>query len=205
MSKPYLAAAALVVAVAATPLTHDAEVNVGAPAETSAQQPAAISVVPWTHPSLYRAARESLAEAVALAVRQLRAHPACRGLFEAFGEDAEKILARSRYYAATVEQEQRVCRATYAFTTVRGRKVGLCRSFHSLPRERAAVIVLHEALHHAGLNERPPHPDGMDTWQINKLVARSCGLESLHGRRAPGQASPAGHLAPAGEAAESEP
>jgi hypothetical protein len=37
----------------------------------------------------------------------------------------------------------------------------VCRLFQRLGDERAAVVLIHEALHHAGLTEYPQDPEAM--------------------------------------------
>jgi hypothetical protein len=38
------------------------------------------------------------------------------------------------------------------------------------------MVIVHEALHHAGLNEYPKDPDAMTSKQINGMVMKHCGL-----------------------------
>jgi len=38
------------------------------------------------------------------------------------------------------------------------------------------MVIIHEALHHAGLTEYPQDPNGMTSNQINGMVAEQCGL-----------------------------
>jgi hypothetical protein len=52
----------------------------------------------------------------------------------------------------------------------------LCRGFSSLGAERAAVTLIHEALHWAGLSEKPLDKDGMDPRDIDRMVKKACGL-----------------------------
>jgi hypothetical protein len=42
--------------------------------------------------------------------------------------------------------------------------------------EQAAMVIIHEALHHAGLSEYPQDPDGMTSRAINGMVMEQCGL-----------------------------
>ena len=53
---------------------------------------------------------------------------------------------------------------------------GLCPSFGDLSSKQAAVVLIHEALHHAGLTEQPADPLGMTPDQRNQLVEASCRL-----------------------------
>jgi hypothetical protein len=113
-----------------------------------------------------------LRNSFALAVRQVAEVPACRALFAALDTDAETELATTLYYAAP---PQSPCTdTTAAFTVVRSPATWLCPTFERLMTDEAAVILIHEALHHAGLGERPPTPDAMTSEQINAMVTASC-------------------------------
>jgi len=39
-----------------------------------------------------------------------------------------------------------------------------------------SMFVIHEALHHAGLTEKPQDRRGMTSLAINSMVGRSCGF-----------------------------
>ena len=52
----------------------------------------------------------------------------------------------------------------------------LCRSFGRLAPRQAALRLVHEALHQAGLPEAPASPDALASAEINELVARDCRL-----------------------------
>ena len=41
------------------------------------------------------------------------------------------------------------------------------------------MTLLHEALHHAGLTEKPADPDGMTAREIDGMVNNVCGRKSL--------------------------
>jgi hypothetical protein len=45
-----------------------------------------------------------------------------------------------------------------------------------LPRERLATILIHEALHHAGMSEAPFDPQAPTAREITRMVKRSCAL-----------------------------
>jgi len=59
---------------------------------------------------------------------------------------------------------------------VGGGPVRVCRDFSRLSDSQAAMVIIHEALHHAGLTEYPQDPNGMTSNQINGMVAEQCGL-----------------------------
>ena len=91
--------------------------------------------------------------------------------------DGTQILAAVEFVAVTIELAGDACSRTEvaAFTTVAGRKVWLCPHFGDLNVPAAAMILIHEALHAAGLTERPRDPSGLLPPEINRLVAASCG------------------------------
>jgi hypothetical protein len=45
-----------------------------------------------------------------------------------------------------------------------------------LSLDRAAMTVIHEALHHGGLREAPADPDAMNAREINTMVLHACGF-----------------------------
>ena len=70
-----------------------------------------------------------------------------------------------------------VCNGTVAYTLVGGGPATwLCHEFSRLTDKQAAKIIIHEALHHAGLGEWPRDPDAMRSTAINAMVKKRCGL-----------------------------
>jgi hypothetical protein len=130
----------------------------------------------WIHPRLAPKLRRKLEAALPVAAQRIRDHAACRGLFEELGANGQRTLRDSMYFATSVRHESKLCSRTSAFTTVGTRPTHLCRSFGRLPASQAAVILIHEALHQAGMSERPLDPRAMASSQINQLVRKSCGL-----------------------------
>lgn len=63
-----------------------------------------------------------------------------------------------------------------AWTVTNSRHVYICDSFRNLGPNQAAVTVLHELLHVAGLRENPPDPGARTPTEINVMVQRNCGL-----------------------------
>ncbi len=120
--------------------------------------------------------RRQLALAFGLALESLRTIPACSALFGNFGKDGAELLASVEFDAATFELFGDTCSrgGVAAFTEVRGRKIRLCPGFGLLTVQGAAVILIHEALHVAGLSERHVDPHGLAPQQINHMVAVSC-------------------------------
>ncbi len=133
---------------------------------------------PRTGPGLSKGwVADQLRRALPLADQTLAHSSACRGLFHSHGADGRQLLARTLYSPATLDQESRICgRGVAAFTSVGGDHTRLCRTFGRLPTRRAAVVLIHEALHFAGLSESPADPAAPSSNEINRRVEESCGL-----------------------------
>ncbi|HQT94581.1 MAG: hypothetical protein B7Z68_01875 [Acidobacteria bacterium 21-70-11] len=93
------------------------------------------------------------------------------------GGDGVQALADTRYSAATSIGAEDACqRGIAAFTVVRSPLSYLCAAYGTLETRHAAVTLIHEALHYAGLTERPSDPLGLSTDEINRMVRVCCGL-----------------------------
>jgi hypothetical protein len=122
--------------------------------------------------------RAKLATAFRLALNQLDSHATCRGLFEQLDANGHVMLATTIYIASDGAHEVQMCdRAGGAAYTWLGQPATyLCPCFAQLAPTDAAMSLLHEALHYAGLPERPVHPGAMSSREISTLVRRRCGL-----------------------------
>jgi hypothetical protein len=109
-----------------------------------------------------------------VALRRLKDEPGCRAIFARLGTTGEDALAGAVYRDAG---EGGDCSGKVrALTCVGCPQIRLCRSFAELNVTGAAVIVLHEALHTAGMRESPALPDALTAWQINQVVTQNCRL-----------------------------
>ena len=145
------------------------------PAATPRLQPSEISA--RASSSLSRQVDRRLQQAFDLALVHLEAHPACDRLFEHLENLALDSMSLTLYAPASARLEDRLCRrGVSAFTTVGSRVTYLCRGFGGLAAPRAAAILIHEALHLAGLPESPVHPGALASAEINEMVASSCRL-----------------------------
>ena len=111
------------------------------------------------------------------ALERVRRIPACRSLFEDLGADGSAALTSTIYHLAPESLDKRVCqdRDAGAFTVVGSPVTWICpRSFLKVRGLEAALLLIHEALHQAGLPEWPPHAGALSSVEINQLVARSC-------------------------------
>jgi len=112
-----------------------------------------------------------------VALEHLEEHPGCRSLFHGLSHEARESLSRVVYVPASGRQEQRFCsRGVSAFTEVGSSVTYVCRGFSRLAPAKAAMTLIHEALHHAGLPENPNHADMLNSAEINSLVSQSCSL-----------------------------
>lgn len=120
--------------------------------------------------------RYRLDRAFPIAVDRVREVASCRDLFAGLGADGLQKLTRT-IYLPPQPGEGRTCRGRVtAFTGVDQPHTRLCPAFADLSTDQAVTIVLHEALHFAGLDERPHDPKGLTPLQINRMVESACGL-----------------------------
>jgi hypothetical protein len=116
-------------------------------------------------------------EALSVALERLRTHPSCRALFARLGADGAAKLNGAFYHPASKGQERMYCRpGVFALTTVGGSAVALCRRFGHLSGQRAAIILIHEALHLAGQTEDPVDTEAPDSIAITRKVMKGCWL-----------------------------
>jgi len=121
--------------------------------------------------------RRQLSLAFHFAQEKIQVHPGCSALFRRFGVDGVEVLARVRFDAATFEKNVSVCKhGVAAYTAVGTGQIRLCPGFAVLSVPGAALILIHEALHSAGLSEKPADPNGLTPQQINRLVEVGCSL-----------------------------
>jgi hypothetical protein len=111
-----------------------------------------------------------------LAVDRLEEHAECRDLFSEIGSDGIEALSTTLYYPAALKLERDLCRRAEGYTVVGGAPTWLCRRFSKLSDQRAAMVLIHEALHHAGLNEQPSDPSAPSSREINDMVSEACRL-----------------------------
>jgi hypothetical protein len=112
-----------------------------------------------------------------LAVRRLESSEPCRHLFAGLGVDPLPLLSQLFYYPAGSNQNNSSCRVrASAYTEVGSHVTWVCDNFALLRERQAAMVILHEALHAAGLPEQPRVPGAMTSAEINAMVAARCAL-----------------------------
>ncbi len=130
---------------------------------------------PAVRGNLVAPVQRQLALAFGLAQSNIRANAGCSALFGRFGKNGNDLLASIEFEGANFEKLGDPCRSgVAAFTQVGRRLIRLCPSFATLSLPAAAVILIHEGLHSAGMSEKPFDPNGLKPQEINRLVAASC-------------------------------
>jgi hypothetical protein len=134
-------------------------------------------IEPWIHGDMPDDMRSRLEAGFAIAVEKVQEVPECRALFEELGADAIETLSTGLYFPINSHRKEKaVCRGAMAFTNVGAAPTFVCRDFSRMSDERAAMYVVHEALHHAGLTEKPHDPGAMTSRAINRMVTDACKL-----------------------------
>jgi len=119
--------------------------------------------------------RYRLDRAFPVAVALVRDVAECRELFAVLGADGLEKLERTIYLPPQPGEGQTCRGRVTAFTGVGQPHTRLCPAFADLTHDQAVTILLHEALHFAGLSERPLDPRGLTPLQINRMVEAACG------------------------------
>lgn len=130
---------------------------------------------PYIHPKFSSETRQKLQAAVRIAAERIEAVEECGDLFAGLGADGEETLKKTLYFpVAAHNRNAGICRKAAAYTKVGAKSTFVCPEFSRLSDERAAMFVVHEALHHAGLSEKPLDPSAMTSLGINTMVGKKC-------------------------------
>ena len=112
-----------------------------------------------------------------LALERVRELASCRSLFEPFVVSGVERLSTTLYAPENAKRTNNSCdRGALAYTYVGSPVTLLCAGFGTLRRDQAAIVLIHEALHFAGLPEAPSTRDALTSRQINRLVQDACGF-----------------------------
>ena len=145
-------------------------------ATSAVEEVAHVSPRPWLHSTVRPVLAAKIEAGFAIAVDRVRDNAGCREIFTRLGRDGVETLRGSLYFAMPTTFDARaICERAYAATFVGEPTTFVCRRFQRLSDDRAAMVLIHEALHHAGLTESPQDPDGMSSGRITRMVERSCG------------------------------
>jgi hypothetical protein len=119
--------------------------------------------------------RKQLTLAFRFAQERIRTLPTCSALFSRFGENGIELLAKLRFDEVSFDKGGDSCGpGVPAHTKLGSALIRLCPSFGVLQLPEAAVTVIHEALHSAGMTEKPADPRGLTPKELNRLVRASC-------------------------------
>jgi len=163
-----------------------ASTSVAAVAVVGTVQPA-VPIEPWIHHKMGPGVRARLEAGFDLAIERVSEIGACADLFTRLGADGIDMLKTGLYLpVASYRHEIVVCgrgpaaRSRVAenlcYTKVGGTPTWICRNFARVSDETAAIAVIHEALHHAGLKEWPHNRLAMSSIEITEMVAAACGF-----------------------------
>lgn len=154
----------------------DPEIDtVDAAMEATVVAPEVTIPTPWIHAQAGPGVRARIQSAFAIAVARVRDDPECRALFSRLGRDGVEMLRTTLYFQVPHSFEGiSICERGDAATIVGSPSTFVCRHFQRLGDEQAAVVLIHEALHHAGLTEYPQDPEAMTSARITRMVEKSC-------------------------------
>ena len=130
---------------------------------------------PWIGIKTRANVRRKIEAAFEIAVRQIRDVESCESLFAELGADGVEMLETALYFPATAYRESTLCRKAVAATHVGGSPTVICREIASYSDEEAAMVLIHEALHHAGLTESSGSRKSNISEVINHTVGKRCG------------------------------
>ena len=123
--------------------------------------------------------RFQVSNALRLASDQLESSQTCRDLYRRYGVEGRAVLYSATYRVAQSDHGMSVCsdRSAAAFTSVGSSNTTVCaKLFATLSVHRAAVILIHESLHHSGMTEWPYDREALRSTEINTLIRDRCGL-----------------------------
>ena len=127
--------------------------------------------------ALPSAVEDTLREAFQLALDRVREIPACRSLFEEFVQSGNQRLTTTMYSPPGAKPSKNTCsKGALAYTHVGSSITHLCEGFAGLSMEQATIVLIHEALHYAGMKEAPFYRGALTSKKINELVRDRCGF-----------------------------
>jgi hypothetical protein len=122
---------------------------------------------------------EVLFEAHPVALQRVRELPACRTLFEELVVSGNQMLSETFYAPPSAARTDDSCDfGALAYTHVGSPVTHLCAGFGRLTTDEAAIVLIHEALHYAGLEEAPFYEGALTSTEINLMVYSACGFDS---------------------------
>jgi hypothetical protein len=144
--------------------------------DSSVQPARLMRTRPWIHGTMSSEVIDKLEAAIDLANDRVARLPSCAALFTDLGADASETLESVLYLPAPPESEASACRHAMAHTFVGDSRTWVCRSITEISNSQAAMLIIHDALHHAGLSERGRDRRSKTSTDINELVSVRCRL-----------------------------
>lgn len=112
-----------------------------------------------------------------LALQRLFEIPACGALFVDLDLDGIAALSSTFYSSPRPGPERALCdRGALAVARAGGSDIRVCPGLRRFTREGVAAILIHEALHTAGLGEWPVNPEAPTSREITLAVLEACAL-----------------------------
>ncbi len=136
------------------------------------------SLVPLLSPNLSLVEQDAVTAAFHDAVRRIDEYSSCRALFDDLVVDGRRALAKSFYEPAAEPRVKLLCNRyrAAAISVVNGDRVFLCRRFNRLTPTGKVAVLIHEALHGAGLSEAPLDPEAQTAAEITSMVKLACSI-----------------------------
>jgi hypothetical protein len=131
---------------------------------------------PWIHPDMPAGVALKVKAAFEIAVDRVREIPECSNLFSRLGADALEILRTGLYLPTNAHREMVPCKRSLAQTIVGSAPTWICRNITAYPDETVAAVLIHEALHHAGLTEDATGRTAKSSGSITRTVTKQCRL-----------------------------
>ena len=145
------------------------------PPRQASNRRVSVKNTPHTSGPLTNRSARNLFSGFSLAIDKVREIPSCSALFEHFAASGVEEMKTSFYVSPSVGERRELCvGGVTAFTQVGSRVTRLCPSFGDLDREAAALLLIHEALHSAGMPESPSTAGALTPSEINRMVKRAC-------------------------------
>lgn len=112
-----------------------------------------------------------------LAYQRVLEVPACGALFADLELDGPTALSSTSYSSSRPGPERALCnRGVLAVARKGGAEIRLCPRLRNLAQPGVAAILIHEALHAAGLGEYPVDPAAPTSREITLAVLEACAL-----------------------------
>lgn len=119
---------------------------------------------------------QKVSDGSSLAQSRLCDTQTCAQLFQNLGTNGVDMINGTNYLDGRSTSTCMQHPDWAAWTNVGDCNVYLCDAFTTLSQSGAATILIHEALHDAGMSENPPDPCGLTSSEINDLVQSNCDL-----------------------------